>query len=68
MPYTPPQLVGVPSSNCHQLRADPVTSVNVVEFWGVAEAATAQAALGGSCSVSLVGLGFSNSAKASTPR
>ncbi len=44
-----------------------VTSVNVVEIWGVAEAATAQAALGGSCRFSLPGVGFSNSAKASTP-
>jgi hypothetical protein len=44
-----------------------VTSVNVVENGGVAEAATAQAALGGSCRVSLPGVGFSSSAKASTP-
>jgi hypothetical protein len=45
----------------------PVTSVNVVEFRGVAEAATAQAALGGSCRVSLLEFGFSSSARASTP-
>ena len=42
------------------------TSVKVVEL-GVAELATDQAALGGSCRVSLAGGGLSNSPMASTP-
>ena len=42
------------------------TSVKVVEF-GVAELATDQAALGGSCRVSLAGGGLSISPMASTP-
>ena len=44
-----------------------VTSVNVVEFADGLEVATAQADLGGSCRVSLVGAGLSISAIASTP-
>ncbi|HEV7455230.1 MAG TPA: DUF1289 domain-containing protein [Roseococcus sp.] len=46
---------------------DAVTSVNVVENGDVLEVATAQAALGGSCRVSLVGGGLSISPMASTP-
>ena len=45
----------------------PVTSVNVVEKANGLEVATAQAALGGSCKVSLVGDGLSISPMASTP-
>ena len=44
-----------------------VASVNVVEFADGLEVATAQADLGGSCRVSLVGAGLSISAMASTP-
>ena len=44
-----------------------VTSVNVLEFVDELEAATAQAGLGGSCRVSLVGAGLSISPMASTP-
>ncbi|CAH0279583.1 hypothetical protein ROS9278_03904 [Roseomonas sp. CECT 9278] len=44
-----------------------VTSVNVVENADGLEVATAQAALGGSCRVSLAGGGLSMSPMASTP-
>ena len=44
-----------------------VTPVNVVEIACGSEAATDQAALGGSCRVSLVGVGVSISPMASTP-
>ena len=44
-----------------------VTSVNVVEIVDGLEVATAQAVLGGSCRVSLVGGGLSISPMASTP-
>jgi hypothetical protein len=44
-----------------------VASVNVVEFDCGLEVATAQAALGGSCRVSLAGGGLSISPMASTP-
>ena len=44
-----------------------VASVNVVEFADGLWVATAQAGLGGSCRVSLVGAGLSISAMASTP-
>jgi hypothetical protein len=44
-----------------------VAPVNVVENADGLEAATAQAALGGSCRVSLVLCGLSISPKASTP-
>ena len=44
-----------------------VASVNVVEIASGLEVATAQAALGGSCRVSLVGDGVSISPMASTP-
>jgi len=49
------------------LLPDRVASVNVVEFADGLEVATAQADLGGSCRVSLVGAGLSISAMASTP-
>ena len=49
-----------------ELRRVLATSVKVVEL-GVAELATDQAALGGSCRVSLAGGGLSNSPMASTP-
>ena len=48
-------------------RSRKVTSVNVVENAAGLEVATAQAALGGSCRVSLVGGGSSISPMASTP-
>lgn len=44
-----------------------VASVNVVEIADGLGVATAQAALGGSCRVSLVGVGLSISPMASTP-
>ena len=46
---------------------DRIASVKVVEFADGFEVATAQAALGGSCRVSLVEVGLSISAMASTP-
>ena len=44
-----------------------VTSVNVVEIADGLRVTTAQAGRGGSCRVSLVGVGLSISAMASTP-
>ena len=83
MPVTPPRVTGIFHGPCHGTRrtsdrqpatkslphlpGNPIASVKVVEFADGFEVATAQAALGGSCRVSLVEVGLSISAMASTP-